>query len=220
MGTRISDLAAWGMLITACVACSGQPQQEDVGNLMLPLATHGPSGAEYRLRSATFDINPGYYSYGSGGAYGSSAGIGNTPATVSVSSEADPDANSISVELEQGAYNVALRPGWQMEKVEGGVGTPVEATLLTSGTVIAYVYPHSSAWVDYSFGIGGRAVWLNGQLDINIGVYEDPNQYYGGAGYGGLGPSGGSPGVAGAGGAISSAGAVGLAGGSTGGASF
>ncbi|WP_438008610.1 hypothetical protein WME89_07830 [Sorangium sp. So ce321] len=115
---------------------------------------------------------------------------GNTLLTIS-SEDEDPDASSITVDLERGSYYVSLLPGWYFEKIEGGVATPVEATLLSSSSFYVYVSPHSTTWAQYQFGIGDRALWLNGKLNIGVNVYEDPSDYYyygeGGAGGGGTG---------------------------------
>jgi hypothetical protein len=49
--------------------------------------------------------------------------------------------------------------------------------------------------VTYQFGIGDRAIWFNGELNIDIQVYEDPSELnpgYGGAsGLAGAGGEGG-----------------------------
>ena len=175
----------------AMAGCSSEPiEKGELGTLSLPLSTHGPSGIEYRLRDATFQISSNYYyydEYGAGG-YGS---VGNT---YTVSSEDDPSASSINVSVERGRYNVRLLPGWRMEKLEDGEATEVEATLLSDPTQWVYVNPHSSSWVSYQFGIGERSLWFNGDLPIDVQVYEDPSQYYGG--YGGADGGGGYAGAA------------------------
>mgnify|MGYP001555329432 FL=1 len=115
---------------------------------------------------------------------------------MAVSSEDEPEAASIAVSVEQGSYYVRLQPGWHMEKVEGGVASEVEATLLSPATQWLYVNAHSTTWVEYEFGLGERSIWFNGQLNIGIRVHEDPSELYGYAGqtYGGSGP-GGAPGT-------------------------
>lgn len=173
--------AAW---VTGCSSSTG-PDPEHIGQLGLPLATHGPSGEKYRLRDATFEIHHYSYTYSDYGAGGYAAGGGGgyVEQVTTVSSEDDPDAESISLDLEQGDYYVTLDPGWRMEKVDAsGAAETVEAQLLSPGTTYVYVYPHSTSWAEYQFGIGSRALWLNGQVNIGIQVYEDPNQYYGGSG--------------------------------------
>jgi hypothetical protein len=161
---------------------SGESELER-GTLQLPLVTEGASGTKYRLRNATFEvINYTYYYYpydnagGAGGEGGSGAG------RVTVSSEDDPDATSIALSVERGDYYVRLLPGWHMEKIDAGGASEVEATLLSSDTQWVYVNPHSSSWVEYEFGLGGRQLWFNGQLNIEIRVHEDPSELYGLAG--------------------------------------
>ncbi|WP_437333557.1 hypothetical protein [Sorangium sp. So ce394] len=225
-------LAVAGMALVAGLGgCTAQAGNDDdaFGSISLPLAAEAPSGAQYRLRNATFEIRSGYYYY-----YDENAGVGvvtsgggaaypgNLVLTVN-SEDEDPDASSILVDLEQGGYNVTLLPGWSFEKIEGGTATEVEATLLSSQTVYTYVSPQSTTWAQYQFGIGDRALWLNGKLNINIDVYEDPSEYY--YGQGGTGGAGGVetstvgvggswPGTSGAGGAGGDAGSAEVGGGS------
>jgi hypothetical protein len=146
--------------------------------LNVPLVTHGPSGAEYRLRNATFEISNLYYydDYASGGDGGSS-----TP-PITLSSEDDPTATALSASVERGYYYVRLLPGWHLEKVDASGATEVEATLLSSETQSIYVYQHQSSWVEYELGIGDRSLWFNGQLNIDIVVHEDPSELYGNTG--------------------------------------
>ncbi|WP_437591394.1 hypothetical protein [Sorangium sp. So ce1000] len=210
-------LMAAGVVFTALLSgCSsqGSDREPDVGSLSLPLAANAPSGARYRLRDATFEIWSNYgYSYEDGG-YNSAAAVGvggsgggsyGTYVTVS-SEDVDADASSLLVDLEQGWYYVSLYPGWRFEKVQGSTVTDphVEATLLSQQTVRVHVSPHSTTWAQYAFGIGDSALWLNGKLNVDINVYENPNEYYGvggggeggygSAGSGDYGPGGGSPG--------------------------
>jgi hypothetical protein len=174
-------------LLAGCSGGEGSPEAH--GTLSVPLSTQGPSGTTYRLRDATFEIRNQYYYYSNAGGEG---GGGSSPQVITVSSESDPDASSISVNIERGYYYVRLRPGWRMEKVEGGVATDVETTLLSNDLQGVWVQEHSTTWVEYQFGIGDRALWFNGDLNVQIQVYEDPSQLYGGyggdqgvAGYGG-----------------------------------
>jgi hypothetical protein len=164
------------------VGCSGEPVRgEEVGTLNLPLSTRGPSGTEYRLRDATFQISSSSYYYDDYGA-GGEGSSGN----YTVSSEDDPSASSITLSVERGYYSVRLLPGFRMEKIEDGEATNVEATLLSPATQWIYVYQRSSTWVSYEFGLGERSLWFNGDLTIGVQVYENPEQYYGGeGGYGG-----------------------------------
>jgi hypothetical protein len=117
---------------------------------------------------------------------------------ITVSSETDPTAESIEVEVEQGYYSVSLATGWSMERVENGVATPVEAQLLSGDSQWIYVSRHSTSWVRYQFGIGDHALWFNGALNIDMTVYENPDQYYGG----GVAGATGNPGPMGVAGAV------------------
>ncbi len=178
--TYCALLAVW--TLTACggsVEKSGDPEKN--GTLDLPLTSYGASGVQYRLRDAAFDLSSQSY-YGGGGA---------GPTGMTVYSETNPDAPSIEMELEQGSYQVHLNPGWHMERVENGIATPVDAQLLNGEWQWTYVSPHSTTWVSYQFGIGGRALWFNGKVNIGVEVFENPDQYYG------YGP-GGAAGAAGA----------------------
>jgi hypothetical protein len=182
-----------GLMVAAAglaAGCSSSGHPEEHGTLNLPLSTQGPSGATYRLRNATFEMRNEYYYYEDQAA-GGEGGTPTTPGVVTVSSETDPDASAISVSLENGYYYVRLLPGWHMEKVEGGGATNVEAQLLSSTTQWVYVAPHSTRWIEYQFGLGDRALWFNGNLNLQIQVYEKPSDLYGG---------GGEPNAAGAGG--------------------
>lgn len=202
-------------LLVGCASSNGNNNSNEdavaeVGKIALPLVTHGPSGAAYRLRNATFEIVP-YQTYwttgtyvGSGGAatsMGGSNAVGTSPGTrpvVLVNGEDSPDSDSIQVDLEAGDYFIRLLSGWYLEKDEAdGTATPVEAQLLSGETQWVWISPHSTSWVSYQFGLGDHALWFNGNLNVQINVYEDPSEYYGG-GVGGSTGVGGYPGVGGA----------------------
>jgi hypothetical protein len=200
LGTMLL-LGGLGSLLAGCGNGSGGGDTEDaVGQLALPLVTQGASGITYRLREATFAISRyGYYEGppGTGGAMaGGGMGSGGSGGNdvVLVSSEDDPDATSISVSLEEGTYYVQLLPGWHFEK-ESPTGTEVvEATLLSGETQWVWVSRQSTSFAEFQFGLGDRELWLNGQLNIGVRLYEDPSEI---GGYGGS--SGGFAGGAGTG---------------------
>jgi hypothetical protein len=179
-------------VVAGCSSGGGGGDEKGVGTLSVPLVSYGASGTKYRLRNATFEINSGYYYYDN---YGE-GGTGDAPAPITVSSEDDPEANTISVSLERGYYNVRLLPGWHLEKSGDDVIEEVESTLISDATQFVYVNAHSSTNVEYEFGIGGRSIWFNGDLNINIHVYEDPSELYGN-GFGGAGPVVGAGGFGG-----------------------
>jgi len=183
------------------VGCSGSGGNDgpsnSLGEITLPLTTQGASGVTYRLRNASFIVQNQYEYYDYGYAAGA-GGTSNTPGTIIVSSETDPNAQNISLSLEEGYYNVRLVPGWHMEKVSSSGAQTVEATLLSGASQWVYVSRQSTRWAEFTFGIGGREIWLNGKLNITIDVQES-------AGAGGAVSTGGAGGdwenVAGLGGA-------------------
>jgi hypothetical protein len=213
--SQISRRMWTGLLLTAgfsvagLLGCSGGQAGDTLGQMRLPLTTQGASGASYRLRNATFDVQSQYYSGSAGGSAG--------PGHVVVSSETDPDATNISLSLEEGYYNVELRPGWSMEKTSSSGTETVEATLLSASSQWVYVSRLSTSWAEFSFGIGGREIWFNGQLNIAIDVQETPGGSYGGGSYGGGSYGGGSFGGGSFGGSVSSGGAFPLPAGGSGG---
>lgn len=161
----------------------------------------------------------------SGGVAGSYGGapMGGMPGVtfMTVSSEEDPTAPSIAVDVERGQYNIYLESGWSLEKVVDGVAETVPAVLLSGASQYAYVSPHSTSYVSFQFGVGDRTIWLNGNLNIGVEVYENPEEYYGYGGMGGYPGTGGYPstggfgGVAGypsTGGSVAVGGSVGYAG--------
>jgi hypothetical protein len=176
------------LLSVAAPACINEPgdvdETDNTGKLALPLVANSPNGVKYRLRDAVFDINPQYW-------YDES-GNGEMPAAQVVNSEDNPNADSIRVSLERGYYYINLRSGWRMEKIENGEAETVEATLLNSSNQWMYINSHSTSWVTYQFGIGNRTIWLNGNLNVRIEIFDNPGQYYGDedAGYGNGGAGG------------------------------
>ncbi|MET0339627.1 MAG: hypothetical protein ABW252_01425 [Polyangiales bacterium] len=73
------------------------------GSIAMRLVGTDAQGRPYWLRSATFTITP------AGG--GLDAGAGG----ITVSSEDDPDAETLSISLDPGSYEVTLQPGWYLE---------------------------------------------------------------------------------------------------------
>jgi hypothetical protein len=211
MGTLL--LGTVGLLLVGCSGSSakGVDSGEDkMGHLALPLVTQGASGVSYHLRDATFVIHhyTGYYYYDVAAAAGAppasgGSGYGGGDTITTVSSETDPNAQTISVSLEEGDYYVELLPGWHFEKSGPNGAEAVEATLLSSSTQWLWVSRQSTSFAEYQFGIGGREMWLNGQLNIGVVVYEDPKELNGYGGTGGTGMGGyGGTGYAGSGGSI------------------
>lgn len=194
MGTLL--LGTLGLWLVGCSGSSvkgGDSGEEKMGHLALPLVTQGASGVSYHLRDATFAIHHYtgyYYDIGIAGAASGGTGAGGGDSVVTVSSETDPSAQTISVSLEEGDYYVELLPGWHFEKDSANGPETVEATLLSGQTQWVWVSRQSTSFAEFQFGLGGRELWLNGQLNIGIVLHEDPNQVIGEGGYGGTGSGG------------------------------
>jgi len=212
--SEVSRRVWTGLLLTAgfsvagLLGCSagagGEAEQGDtLGKMSLPLTTQGSSGTTYRLRDATFVVQSQYLydDLGVGGLSNSGGGGPVAPPSVIVSSETDPDATNISLSLEEGYYLVNLRDGWRLEKTTSAGTETVEATLLSGSTQWVYVSRQYTSWAEFSFGIGSREIWLNGQLNIAIDVQETP---------GGTAGFGGASGASGAGGGFGFAGVPGV----------
>lgn len=202
LGTLVLAGAAAMTLVGCGSSVRGGESGDEVGELALPLVTQGASGVTYRLRDATFAIHPQCYYYdapaigGSGGFAGTGMG-GGCGETITLNSEDEPDAQNLTVSLQEGQYYIELLPGWHFEK-QGPMGAePVEATLLSGETQWIWVSRQSTTFAEYQFGLGDRELWLNGQLNIGVHLYEDPSEVYGGTG--GVGGSYGTAGAAGTG---------------------
>ena len=206
-------LGALGLGLVGCSGSAvkgGEANEDKVGRLALPLVTQGASGVSYHLRDATFAIHHYSYDYGypmaSGGSASAGTGSGGGDQVITVSSETDPSAQTISLSLAEGDYYVELLPGWHFEKDSPGGPEVVEATLLSGETQWVYVSRQSTSFAEFQFGLGGRELWLNGELNIGVVLYEDPNQINGGSGgtgyggYAGMGYGGSGYGYGGTGG--------------------
>ena len=185
LGTGMIAATALMTLVGCGSAGQGGESEESAGQLALPLVTQGASGVSYRLRDATFTIRNLGGGWGGSGAGGSS---GAPPITVS--SETDPDASTISLSVEEGQYYVELAPGWHFERITPEGAVPVEATLLWGQTQYVYVSRLSTSFAQFQFGLGDREIWLNGNLNIGVVLYEDPSELSGGGGVGGAAPGG------------------------------
>jgi hypothetical protein len=143
--------------------------ETEIGTVGLALSAVSPSGVEYRLRNAVFNLwgwpercydeDCDYYEQ-------------------TVSSEDYLDQPAITLDLLSGGYEVFLEDGWEIEKIVDDVGEVVEAVLLSGGYQYIRVRPYRTTWVTYKFGIGDEELWFTGQLEIRMEVYEDPEAYY------------------------------------------
>ncbi|WP_437585573.1 hypothetical protein [Sorangium sp. So ce1000] len=133
-------------------------QESDVGSLSLALVGSSSSGATYRLSQAWFDI------------YGPTArtifGGGDAPVLTEV--------------LPVGGYNVALEPGWVLERWTAGGYQPVSASLTSANPVGVFIGEGTTTTVAFQFRAEGDVISVgHGRIDIVIGVddttplYED-----------------------------------------------
>ncbi len=193
----IKSLTMWGAALAMAwvvTGCSGKTEEQSdaSGTLGLPLKTYAASGVEYRLRDAEFSV------WG----YPESCWSGDGACEyyeATIDGEDYLDQDSILLDLEAGDYEIYLNPGWRLEKTEDGETEEVEAVLLNGDYQWVWVSPRSTSWVSFEFGVGDREIWLNGQVNLTIEVYEDPDDYYwwGSGGAGGYGGYGGEPAIGG-----------------------
>ncbi len=172
----------WFMMIAMITAtalfiggCGDTGESEgDVGELTMTLATISPTGVEYRLREAIFQID------------------GPEPTDV-LGEDYPPDQARISVLLASGDYEVTLGGMWYMEhSANGQPFTPIDAILISPNPVSVRVIADQVAFVDFTFEVDeGDINFGPGTLSIGIDVVEND----------GAGGAGGAAGVGGAGGA-------------------
>lgn len=168
---------AW--LVAGCNSGSGagsegaEADAGATGTIGLPLHAASNSGTEYRLRDASF----GLWGYAADCYYEWDDDCEVYEETIS--SEDYLEDEAITVDLLEGYYEVYLQNGWRLEKTnEDGTTEEVEAVLLNSDYQTISISRHSTSWATYQFGIGDETLWLNGELTIDMQVYEDPDEFY------------------------------------------
>ena len=118
----------------------------------------GASGARYRLHNGTFAIS------------------GNS--TVTVSTDTDPAAGAIVLELRVGPYFALLEEGWSLQReVAGKPGEfeTVEAMLTSMNPQLFEVLEHQVSLVRFAFMAAGEVVELShGRAVITIDVTDTP----------------------------------------------
>jgi len=100
-----SLLAGAGLVAPACSSDDSRQTVPESGKITLDLTATDASGALYRLRNGIFE-NTAF----------------STDVTVVVSSEDDPNAERMDIELPADGYSVFLLPGYYLERVDGGAG--------------------------------------------------------------------------------------------------
>ena len=118
------------------------------------------SGRIYRLSQATFDVD------------GFSAG----PVHKELSGDDDPSSPVVSTFLPPGSYQINLRDGWFVEKVDKLLGTAVRvpAQLLSSSFQFFDIQSNGETSVRYAFLVDGNSVTFGppGRVDVGIGIIE------------------------------------------------
>jgi hypothetical protein len=140
----------------------GEIEQKELGGLSLSLVSNDSQGRAYRLRNATFNIQPEYWGYDGGAA----------PSATVLSSESDPDAARLSVRLVPGPYRVTLSGDWFVERLSpAGYERVEQVALLTEPTQYAYIGQDWYYDVEYRFGVDGTLIdFRHGDLNIGIAI--------------------------------------------------
>lgn len=94
----------------ATSACIGGETNHDTGTVALALSTDA-GGVQYRLRNALFEIEG--------------------PESIALTTEDDPNAATLEVELPAGPYTITLQDGWSLERSSGTDYEVVDARLVS-----------------------------------------------------------------------------------------
>ena len=153
IGAWIVVLGFSPVLVSGCGAEHGNP----VGRADMALTGVGQSGATYRLRNGTFAIT------------GTS--------TATASTEDDPTADTISLDLKAGGYLALLEDGWHLERQDpmSGAFTTVNAVLTSLNPLPFTVMEQMTTLVRFVFNAGTDVVPLgHGRAVIGIAVNDCP----------------------------------------------
>lgn len=156
-------------LFCAAVSCSDNAAERipRMGRVEVALTSTSSSGIQYRLRNGTFRIT----------------GI----ATKTLSSDAQPDAPTLTAELPAGGYSVELAPGWSLQKrtASGGYES-VKAALGSANPVAFTIVEQQSTSVLFRFRVGNDVIQFgNGRLTVQIEVDDCQPDAGGACGSGG-----------------------------------
>lgn len=157
--------AALAISVQGCSAGASGASSETEGSasaVSLQLGTTGSNGNRYRLGPAQFQLdNPYPYPY-------------HEPVSMTV--EAQGDTDILSVPAIPGDWTVTLRPGWKLQRLDGGgTATPVAATLTSPSTLTVGVSQFRVTPVNFAFHLGESG------LDIGVTVDEGVPPGYDGA---------------------------------------
>jgi Ca2+-binding EF-hand superfamily protein len=151
----LATLPALGSL-PGCGSSTEQAQTE-TGSLKLPILATAPSGITYRLSNGTIDI------------------VGAQNITFNTNDYSSQ--TSILTNLTPGNYTLNLLTGWQLQRVEAGGTTDVDATLVTPVPIAFQIQSDSLTGVQLLFATdGGEVVFGDGQLEVTVAVDDSIEQ--------------------------------------------
>jgi sugar lactone lactonase YvrE len=111
------------------------------------------NGHTYRLRQATFAVTG--------------------PTTVSLDSEAQPDAAALTAALTAGSYTITLAGPWFLERLAAAGPVKVDATLTSSNPAAFTIAAGTTTAVAFSFATEGSIVTVGtGTLSVSVDVTE------------------------------------------------
>lgn len=142
-------VGVFGLGLLACGGAEDDAAQSEAetASIQLELTKVTASGNTYRLGPATFDIT------------GSAA----------LSVDATGDEPVMNVPVDPGDYEVSLRPGWVLQRLDpAGVPTPMSATLVSPPLQFVRVEPFQAAPVLYAFHLGESGIDIG--IDVEEGV--------------------------------------------------
>jgi hypothetical protein len=159
--TRLASRFVLAAALAAAGACSTDGASTDGGGeIRLSLTGRSGTGALYRLRDAQLTI---------------------APVGIVLSTEIDPDRETLSAVLDAGFYTIDLAPGWRLERVAGGVAVPVFAVLTSEVPLPFDVLPGQATPVRLHFRADGEDVVTGpGSVDVGIDVDDQPSGADGG----------------------------------------
>jgi hypothetical protein len=124
---------------------------------MLPLTTTSEAGATYYLGNANFLVRDAQ----------------GAPVVTLSSEDEEPDAPTISADLDVGSYTVELLAGWALRRVVNGEPMVVAATLASPAVVEVSVEEQEESTVLFEFVVGpDGTTGPQGSLGIGIAVRE------------------------------------------------
>jgi hypothetical protein len=142
-------------LLVACATDHAAPNEsEETGSLVLPLVTTDPG--KFRLRDAVFEISRASNS------------------VVTLESETEPDAESLSAELNPGRYTIELADGWTLEELmpDGGA-VMVRAALVSPNPATFRVRNERATTVAFTFTTtSGEVTFGEGTVNVRLGVAD------------------------------------------------